>query len=223
MASFTLKSIQYFLECTTPLGSVARYRRERRLLKKLREWERRGRILPMPHFGKQQVVLDHLRDFNIECFVETGTYKGHMVYAVMRHVGCAYSIEIDPTLCREAQRRFAGYANVNILLGQSGDILPLILERLDQPCLFWLDAHYSGGSTGKSDLDTPILQELDAILNHRDADRDLILIDDARCFTGQGDYPRIETVEAFIMGRQPSWEFAVKDDIIRAHARNRRT
>ena len=63
----------------------------------------------MPHLGKQRVVLEYIRMFSTRVFVETGTYKGKMVYAVMPHVEETYSIELDETLCRKAQRRFAGY------------------------------------------------------------------------------------------------------------------
>ncbi|MHC4519078.1 MAG: hypothetical protein ACYTAS_10845 [Planctomycetota bacterium] len=212
-----LKSIQYFLERTTPFASLARYQRGRRLQKKLRRWEQGGQVLPMAHLGKQQVVLDYIRDFGLDVFVETGTYKGHMVYAVMPYISRIYSIEIDETLCRKAQRRFSGYRNITILQGQSGDVLPTILERINQPCLFWLDAHYSGGSTGKGDLETPIIQELRTILAHPQPETHVILIDDARCFTGQNDYPEIRTVEKLIISLRPNWLFTVKDDIIRAH------
>ena len=211
--------LKYFLERTTPLGTLARTHRQRQLRKKYHRWVRAGAVPPLPNWGKQQVVVEYVRRFAPAVFIETGTYKGKMVYAVMPHVQEIYSIELDPTHYANAHRRFAGYANIHLRQGQSGEVLPTILAEIDQPCLFWLDAHYSGGSTGKGDLNTPIIQELDTILAHTQADSHVILIDDARCFTGENDYPRIQTVEKLILHHRPNWLFAVEDDIIRAHAR----
>ena len=209
------KSLQYFLERTTPFGTLARRQRNRQLQKKFRRWQKSGASAPMPHLGKQRVVLEYIRMFSTRVFVETGTYKGKMVYAVMPHVEETYSIELDETLCRKAQRRFAGYHGVHILQGQSGEVLPGILDNIDEPCLFWLDAHWSGGSTTRGQIDTPIMQELEYILNHARAKQHVTLIDDARYFTGENDYPELDKLKHFILGILPGAVFEVRDDIIR--------
>lgn len=210
--------LKYFIERSTPLGIVGRFQRKRQLKKKLRRWEKAGSQLPMPNLGKQRVVIEYIEKFLPEIFIETGTYKGKMVYAVMPHIREIYSIELDETHCRNAQRRFAGYPNIHIIQGESGEVLPEVLMNISEPCLFWLDAHWSGGSTAKADLETPIIQELECILSHRKAADHAILIDDARCFTGQNDYPALEALERFILGIQPGWTFQVRDDIIRTHS-----
>ena len=46
---------------------------------------------------------------------------------------------------------------------------------------------------------------------------DVVLIDDARCFTPDFGYPTVETVRAFVAGRWPGAVFDVEDDIIRIH------
>jgi hypothetical protein len=211
--------LRYFLERTTPLGTLARTHRQRRLRKKYQRWVRSGAVPPLPNWGKQRVVIEYVRRFAPTVFLETGTYKGKMVYAVMPHVQEIYSIELDPTHYRHAHRRFAGYANIHIRQGQSGDVLPEIVKEVQQPCLFWLDAHWSGGSTAKAELETPIMEEMNCILNHPLADRHVILIDDARCFTGQNDYPTLQVLEQRIGAAQPDWVFEVEDDIIRTHAK----
>ncbi len=211
--------LKYFLERTTPWGTLARAHRQRQLRKKYRQWQKAGAVPPLPNWGKQQVVVEYIREFAPAVFIETGTYKGKMVYAVMPHVQEIYSIELDPTHYQNARRRFAGYANIHLFEGQSGDVLPGVLEKIQQPCLLWLDAHWSGGSTAKADLETPIMQEMECVLSHPCAARHVLLIDDARCFTGQNDYPTLQTLEKYILASQPDWVFEVKDDIIRAHAR----
>lgn len=210
-------SLKYFLERTTPLGTLARFQRKKQLEKKMRKWEQKGSPLPMPNLGKQQVVIDYIQKFSPAIFIETGTYKGKMVYAVQPYVKEIYSIELSETYCRKAQQRFAGYPNIRILQGQSGEVLPKILKDIDKPCLFWLDAHYSGGSTAKGKTNTPVMDELESILNHKNGNEHIILIDDARLFIHENDYPTVEEMKNLILSICPDWTFEVRDDIIRAH------
>lgn len=212
------ESLKYFLERTTPFGALARFQRNRQLKKKFRQWEKSGASPPMPNFGKQRVVIEYIKKFSPEVFVETGTYKGKMVYTVIPHIEEIYSIELDDTHYRNARQRFFGYSNIHILQGQSGEVLPKVLKEISKPCLFWLDAHWSGGSTARGELETPIMQEMKCILNHKRAADHVILIDDARCFTGENDYPALKAVKRFVLDIHPGWTFQVKDDIVRTHA-----
>jgi len=210
--------LKYFLERTTFFGTLARFQRKRQLEKKMRQWEKNGSQLPMPNLGKQRVVIEYVKRFSPEISIETGTYKGKMIYAVMPHIKEIYSIELDITHYKKAQRRFAGYPNIHILQGQSGEVLPQILSNINKPCLFWLDAHWSGGSTAKGESETPIMEELECILSHAVAENHVVLIDDARLFTGENDYPTIESLKSFILDVCPGWIFEAKDDIIRTHS-----
>ena len=212
------ESLKSFLERTTPFGILARFQRQRQLRKKLRLWEKNGAVGPMPNLGKQQVVIEYIKKFSPEIFIETGTYKGKMVYAVMPYIKEIYSIELDQKHYRNARKRFAGYPDIHIVQGQSGEILPQILSDIDKPCLFWLDAHWSRGSTARGDLQTPIMQEVECILNHPRADEHTILIDDARLFVGADDYPELQTLQSFILNIHTDWIYQVKDDIIRVHS-----
>jgi len=211
--------LKYFLERTTPFGAVARLHRNRQLMKKFRRWKAEGAVAPMPNWGKQSVVIDYIKRFMPRVFVETGTYKGKMVYAVMPFVGEIYSIELDRIHFQRAASRFAGYPHIHILQGQSGEVLPRVLADIDEACLFWLDAHWSGGSTARADLETPIMQEMRCILSHRKARDHVVLIDDACCFTGEHDYSALKTLERFVLDVRPDWIFEVKDDIIRTHSK----
>jgi hypothetical protein len=212
------ETIKNFLERTTVLGTVARLRRRKRFEKKFTEWKKKGSILPMPHFGKQQVVAEYAEKFAPPVFIETGTYTGHMVYAMINKFEEIYSIELDNALAQKAKKKFAGYRHVHIIQGESDQILPEILKNIQKPCLFWLDAHWSGGPTARGELETPIIQELKCILNHPGKKNHILLIDDARCFTGQNDYPTLRTLEQLILDTNPDWVFKVKDDIISVHA-----
>lgn len=163
---------------------------------------------------KGALVRDYVKRFFIDTFIETGTYTGDMVTDIAPHVKKVYSIELDEKLYEFARERFRDNSHIHLYQGDSGEILPKILSTSDikEPCLFWLDAHYSGGITAKGDTDTPVLKELSAILespyDH------VILIDDARCYVGD-DYPTIETIRDIVHKVRPDWSFEVKDDIIR--------
>jgi hypothetical protein len=79
-----------------------------------------------------------------------------------------------------------------------------------------LDAHYSGGITAGSERSQPVLDELAAILAHPVSGH-VILIDDARGFTGEEASPKMEELQRLVALHKPRWTFKVRDDIIRVH------
>lgn len=165
--------------------------------------------------AKGRLVREYIKKFSIDTFIETGTYNGSMVAAITSHVKNVYSIELDEKLHILAREQFKDNPNIHIFCGDSGKLLPGILCSIKEPCLFWLDAHYSGDITAKGETNTPILQELDAIL--KSPHDHVILIDDARSYKGEDDYPSIETIKAIIHKVHPDWVFEVRDDIIRTY------
>lgn len=173
----------------------------------------------MPHYGKQKTLLKYASNYELKIMVETGTYKGDMVYALQPYFEKIYSIELGKDLYNKAQERLSKYKNIQLIQGDSGESLSKILENINQPCLFWLDAHYSEGITTKGDMETPIIKELTSIFGHSCISKHVILIDDARCFTGANDYPSIDSLKKYILSKYPDWIMEVKDDIIRVHRR----
>lgn len=197
----------------TFLYDIIRYIRQRR---ELRDWEKMGKPVPPPPEVKQKTVRDYAAKFSIHTLVESGTCLGDMVYATKDTFDKIFSIELDKALYETAKKRFSKFKHISIIQGDSGEVLPNILTNITQPCLFWLDGHYSGGITAKGRVETPILQELNHILNHPVAEH-VILIDDARCFVGRSDYPTIEKLQDYIFKRCPDRVFEVKEDIIRIY------
>jgi hypothetical protein len=179
-----------------------------------RSWLERGRPVPSPHRYKQLTVLEYGRRFSVRVFVETGTYLGDMVRAVQDVFARIYSIELSPELARHVQRRFVRATNVSVRQGDSGSVLGEILAGVDEPALFWLDAHYSGGATAHGDTGTPVLKELAQIAAHALAPTHVVLIDDARLFTG-GVYPTMHALAEWVARSLPGHALEVRDDIIR--------
>jgi hypothetical protein len=186
----------------------------KQVLKQSNEWVRDGRKGAPPDLIKQRIVRKYRRQYHITVLVETGTYLGDMVYAVRKDFKEIHSIELDRDLFEKAKARFEGYDYIHLYHGNSSDVLKDILGKLHKPCIFWLDAHYSGGITAKGESNTPIEEELNHILGHEYSKNNVILIDDVRAFNGRNDYPLIETIE--IKVRQAGYNsFHVKDDIAR--------
>lgn len=184
--------------------------------KAYRSWQNLGRPIPTPHAVKQMTVKEYAAKYGTNVFVETGTYLGEMVNAVKFNFKKIYSIELSPELYKRAEKKFYRDKHIAILQGDSSKVLPEIISHIYKPCLFWLDAHYSEGITVKGEKETPIVDELKRIFNNP-VEGHVILIDDARCFTGQNDYPALEELRALVARRYPNFVFYVKDDIIRIH------
>ena len=178
----------------------------------LRQWHRTHRA-PAPRAVKAAVI----RSFAMgrrTVFVETGTFRGDMIAAVRPYFDQLFSIELHAELGAQAARRFSADRAVMILIGDSGEHLKSLVQSIDRPAVYWLDGHYSGFRTARGDTDTPISQELDAVLGHGTPD-DVVLIDDARLFGTDPAYPAIAEVIALVRAHRPDWVFEVKDDIVR--------
>jgi len=187
--------------------------------KKIILWKLAGRPVPPPHVVKQKILKEYAKKYKLNAFVETGTFMGEMIDAVLPIFSKIISVEVDLALAERAQKKFSEYQHVTIIQGDSGSVLPSIVAGIKGPCLFWLDAHYSGGVTGKSNVETPIVQELNMLLNNS-ASNHVILIDDAREFTGDNNYPTLNEVRKLVKSRCPEWIVQVQDDIIRIHQAN---
>ena len=210
-----LESIKDIVKKSIPYD-VLKLHRDR---KALRSWEKIGRSSPPPHVVKEALIRDYARAFNTRILVETGTYLGDMVYAMRKSFSRILSFELDQTLYEQARKRFAADDHIEIIQGDSGLLLADYLTNINERCLFWLDGHYSGGITARGELNTPIKRELDHIFAHRVADH-VILIDDARCFTGQSDYPTLDELQRVVNERTQGWQFLVEDDVVRIHPVN---
>jgi len=184
------------------------------------KWLKAGKPLPPPHLVKQEMVKQYANTYQTNVLIETGTFRGEMIDACATLFKRIFSIELSNELFQEASKRFAHQKHISIMQGDSGKIMPEILSKINEPCLFWLDGHYSGGFTAKGSKETPILQELAAILKHP-VEHHVVLIDDARCFNGENDYPTINELKNMILPCHPDWFFEIEDDAIRTARRQK--
>lgn len=119
-----------------------------------------------------------------QIFLETGAYLGDNIQYMLQspEFKKVYSIEISERWYLHCTGRFSQTAAVEVILGDSATVL----EHHDlpqDPILFYLDAHFSGGDTGGQYIDNgcPVLRELETICNRRkNIKGDIIVIDDMR-------------------------------------------
>ena len=180
-------------------------------------WRTRGCPLPPPNAVKHAIVRHYATLSGHQVFVETGTYLGLMVDVCRREFRQIHSVELSRELFERARGLFQRDRHVNLIHGDSAQVLRSLLPTIQEGCVFWLDAHYCRGPSARGNRDTPILEELDAILQHS-LRTHVVLIDDARCFGSFPGYPSLEEIRQLIAQRRPEWEVQVRDDVIRAHA-----
>jgi hypothetical protein len=169
--------------------------------------------VPVPHYIKVETIKYYANRFQVKIFIETGTFLGKMVIAVKDTFKNITSIELSDEIFKRAVKLFSKYPHISIKQGDSAMVLPIVLESVNQPCLFWLDGHYSGGITAKANIETPIISEIKTILNHHIKNH-IILIDDARLFIGSRDYPTFDQLKQLLSEFSPDFNFEIKDDIV---------
>jgi hypothetical protein len=183
--------------------------------RQLAGWINAGSPIPPPHAIKQIAIREYQQKFQVNVFIETGTFLGEMVEAQKMLFKKIISIELSKYLYEKARKRFTQDDNVVVVHGDSGRVLQQVLKEINEPVLFWLDGHYSMGVTARGKKDCPIFDEINAIFDAHKNMGHILLIDDARLFTGTGDYPTLDELTKFIHDRNRAYQMEVKDDIIR--------
>lgn len=122
--------------------------------------------------------------WRINTAIETGTHIGATARGLSEFVASVETIEIDPQRFAQCEH-LDQLGNVRRHLGSSPEVLERILPDVDEPVLFYLDAHWNEY--------WPLLDELKVIAG-RGLERVLIVIHDVRvpekhfgydCYKGQ--------------------------------------
>lgn len=163
------------------------------------------------HSQVHDSIIEYAKKCEIRNFIETGTYAGNTLYAVKDYFDNLYSIELNGLIYKLATEKFKNEAKINILHGESDEVLKKLLPTIDGRAVFWLDAHYSSGGTSKGKKHTPIFEELAVIFSHNIKNH-IILIDDMKDFNGADDYPTVLELEAFVL-QNSNYSFYIKDGV----------
>ena len=154
-----------------------------------------------PNFIKRKLIhlhsqkLSRSKNIQIKTIVETGTYLGQTIKYFYKKNYICYSIEIDSVLNEFNLFRFRNVDKINLLKGDSKLELNKVVNMISEPCIFFLDAHASGGITSQSDTASVLKDEIDILSNYKHIKDSLIIIDDVRGLDGTNSYPTIEAIK----------------------------
>jgi len=130
-----------------------------------------------------------LFQYRNDIFVETGTGGGGGIQNALKYgFNEIHSIEIQPKLYELCKKLFKNNQNVHLYLGDSLDILPKILSKIEKQTTFLLDAHVMKLSELQGKVICPVLKELEFIITHsknKNIKHHSIIIDDVKFFNGK--------------------------------------
>ena len=163
--------------------------------------------------------LSNLTDYKLGSgiFVESGSLYGD---TIQRALDCGYttvySIEIDDELYELVKGRFEEQIKngiVKLYHGSTIDLLPNILEEIDEPVTFWLDAHLHNDDHGVVN-NAPVVEELSIISEHHIKNH-LVMVDDMRIIrsTNWGRGNMEQTVLENVKKINPNYDISYRDGV----------
>jgi len=127
----------------------------------------------------------------IDAAIETGTFRAEGALILRQAVARVWTIELDEQLHARAVARYGDRPGITFLKGSSDEQLRKLTDEVDEPVIFWLDAHggmpdYLGeklrGVAGDAAQPCPLIAELRTVREFRHVRSSCVLIDDARGF-----------------------------------------
>jgi hypothetical protein len=173
------------------------------------------------------MLVDELKvELGLRRAVETGTFMGGGARQLATVFDSVVTIELSEPLHTAATEALADIPNVKLKLGDSRQLLPAIAAQ-QEPTLYWLDGHWSGGQTAGAADECPVLDEISAVgVGHAD---DCVLIDDARLFAAAPPPPHdpsqwptlVEVLDALRRAKNANYVTVLHDIVIAVPARAR--
>jgi len=153
--------------------------------------------------------------------VETGTNLGDSAAVLAEMVDRVWTVELSPRYAEWARARHAATSAITLLEGDSATVLAGIAPGIDEPALYWLDAHWCAGDSAGYEAQCPLLGEIEALETSPAASDSAILIDDASFFLAcpypdyrRSDWPTFLEVADRLRARHPRYVTTLLDVII---------
>lgn len=162
--------------------------------------------------------------FQVDVFVETGTYLGDTSYEGSKVFKEVYTIENNHKLFTKAQKRFKNTPNVHCWEGSSPLVLKKNLAKIKGRILFWLDSHNALGTTQKDLVGKTTREELAAI-KAAGIQNAVILIDNIQmfhvssqdAFSLEEPFSTLQDLRSAIADVNPNYEFWILGNIAIAY------
>lgn len=182
-------------------------------------WYRAGCRQPSPQVLKRKLLQTHSQPNAV--WIETGTYHGYTTRLLSKLSTKVHTIE--PSLgCIQVAQSLNRDRNNIVYYNQTSEqsLHEILMSEHSKTLCFWLDGHYSGGSTYRGTELTPVRKELQIIKSNLDSFATVtVLIDDIRCHHTEGDhYPPISYYISWAESCGLSW--TVDNDIFIAKSRS---
>lgn len=140
---------------------------------------------------------DFFKKYINNYFIETGSYRGDGIQnAINSGFKNIISVELFEENYKHCVNRFKNQKFVKLYHGSSSDLLYEMMKDIKDNATIWLDAHYSGKNTAKTEEKyfSPILMEIRELAKHPN-NKHTILIDDRRDFgTVNFDYVKEDKI-----------------------------
>ena len=126
-------------------------------------------------------VLQEHEGYDIDTYVESGTWEGVQLSIAAGSFASVYGIELDENCFGNTEYNNEKHSNVQVILGDTVDILPRLLQKYkDKPLFILLDAHFCQIDPPIKKAFFPLWRELEMI---RDRGMpDIVAIDDMHTF-----------------------------------------
>jgi hypothetical protein len=119
----------------------------------------------MPLYKEVLINIENIPNI----FIETGTHIGDGVMtALIMGFEKVYSVEYDEDLYKGCVNRFSNNSSIYLYRDDSALFLEKILQKINEPTVIFLDAHFCGfnSKTGLNEIWIPIINEMNAIIKY---------------------------------------------------------
>lgn len=170
------------------------------------------------NFGINRELVENIaKKGSIKNFIETGTYLGNTSVWASNHFENVHTIEISEEIYSNTSKKYQYIKNIHFYLGDSKNVLPIIIPKINGSAIFWLDGHWCGRNTGGKFNECPIFDELNQAIK---VESPVILIDDLRYFLGPNpydhgeNYPTLHGIILFLTKELPHHFITFHDETL---------
>lgn len=165
--------------------------------------------------GPPEKLIMELKDkFQIDNFIETGTFHGGTACWAARKFKKVFTIEFSEKLYSKVIKKYPQINNIEFIFGDSKKVLEEIKDKVQKPSIIWLDAHFCEYDSYGEDVTCPLIEEIKVINNYyKDS---FIFIDDARCFLAPYVSGNMQEISEIILelNKIPDRYIVIIEDVI---------